>query len=262
LRFCEIIVTHGKQQHTTTLQMKIKATLIAAATLAVGVISSQAQVYSQNVVGYVNVVETAGVFSLESPALDLDGTGTNNNLSTLYPNPGIGDQVYVFSGGAFSTYSYGIKSASHGNPAVTNWFDGTGAVAGTTPVNVGQSIFYLPVANETNTYVGQIAAGTYQNNYVPAANGFALVSSIVPVAGGVTTTLNYQPTIGDTIYTFNGSAYSTYSYGIKPASHGNPAVTNWLDGTGAVNEPQIIPSQGFWLNPVQTPVWSQTFTNN
>ncbi|HUC86042.1 MAG TPA: hypothetical protein VL970_12670, partial [Candidatus Acidoferrales bacterium] len=67
-----------------------KTLLIAAAALAVSVISSRAQVYSQNIVGYINVPETAGALSLEAPQLDLDGTGTNNTLSSLYPNPSIG----------------------------------------------------------------------------------------------------------------------------------------------------------------------------
>jgi hypothetical protein len=240
-----------------------KTLLIAAAALAAGVISSQAQssVYSQNIVGYVNIPVTAGQFSLQAPPLDLDGTGTNNTLSTVYPNPAIGDSVYIFSGGAFSTYGYSIKAASHGNPAVTNWFDGTGAVAGSTPLNVGASVFYLPVVNETNVFVGQVLAGSVTNKFTPSAGNFGLVSQVIPVAGGITTVLNYQPAIGDTIYTFNGS-YSTYSYSVKAASHGNPAVTNWFDGTGAVDEPQISVGQGFWLNPVITPVWSQTLTNN
>ena len=241
--------------------MKTKALLIAAATLAVSAIYSQAQVYSQNIVGYVNIPETGGQFSLEEPPLDLDGTGTNNTLATLYPTPTIGDQAYIYSAGAFLSYTYQSKPASHGNPASTNWVDGTGAVANSTPLNVGQGVFFLPFINKTNTYVGQVMSGFLTNNYTPAANAFAIVSSVVPIAGGVTATLNYQPAINDTIFTFDGTNYSSFTYSFKPASHGNPASTNWVDGTGAVNQPNISVGQSFWLNPVTTPVWSQTYTN-
>jgi hypothetical protein len=263
LTLCQIRYAHGEKKNNKNTIMKTKTLLItAAAALAAGIMSSQAQVYSQNVVGYVNIPETAGQFSLEAPPLDLDGTGTNNTLSTLYPNPAVGDQVYAYSGGGFLTYTYTAKVASHGNPASTNWLDGIGNVASSAPVNVGEGVFYLPAVNETNTYVGQVINGAVTNKYVPSANGFALVSSTIPIAGGVTSTLNYQPVPGDVVFTFNGSIYSTYTYTIKVAAHGNPASTNWLDGIGAVDEPQISVGQGFWLNPAQNPTWSQTFTNN
>jgi len=261
LLLCEIGTAHGKKNNNTTMK---KTLLIAAAALAASVISSQAQVYSQNVVGYVNIPETAGQFSLETPAMDPDGTGTNGTVIGVYPNPAVGDQIYVFNAtsGVFLNYTYQFKAASHGNPASTNWVDGTGANANGFSLNVGQGVFYLPIVNETNTFVGLVVNGTVTNSYVPAPNSFALIASQIPYGGGISSTLGYVPSINDTVYTFTGGAYTTYTYQFKPASHGNPASTNWVDGTGAVSEPQISAGQGFWLDPVQTPVWSQTFTNN
>ena len=62
--------------------MKTKTLLIAAAALAAGIMSSQAQVYSQNVVGYVNLSISNGFNCINIP-LDYDGTGTNNVVNTI-----------------------------------------------------------------------------------------------------------------------------------------------------------------------------------
>ena len=49
---CEINNAHGFRTTTHTTEIMRKTLLIAAAALAGSIISSQAQVYSQNVVGY------------------------------------------------------------------------------------------------------------------------------------------------------------------------------------------------------------------
>ncbi len=59
--------------------MKTKTLLIAAAALAAGVISSQAQVYSANIVGYANVVCPASTLVLLANPLD-NGTNTANDV--------------------------------------------------------------------------------------------------------------------------------------------------------------------------------------
>ncbi len=64
--------------------MRTKTLLIAAAALAATVISSEAQVYSANVVGYVNVVLQGG-YNLEANPFD-DGNG--NHLTNLI-NPSL-----------------------------------------------------------------------------------------------------------------------------------------------------------------------------
>src|ERR1035438_8504309 len=150
-----------------------KTLLIAAAALASSVISSQAQVYSQNIVGYVNVPESTGVINLEAPPLDLDGTGTNNTIATVYPNPAIGDAVYAFSGAGYDTLTYKtLNIGTRLNPTnVTTWFDANGNQAQSYPLWPGRGIFYLPNANETNTFVGQVLSGILTNSFVPGAGG-------------------------------------------------------------------------------------------
>jgi hypothetical protein len=251
--------------------MKTKALLIAAAALAAGVMTSQAQspVYSQNVVGYVNIPETAGGFSLEAPPLDLDGTGTNNTLSSLYPHPAVNDSVYVYSpvSATYVTYTYQKKTTGipPNQTTVTNWYDPSGVVANDSlgVINPGQSLFYNAAVDETNTYVGQVMSGSLTNKYVPVANGFNLVSSLIPMSGGITTTLNYVPSVNDSVYVYSGGQYITYTYqkkttGIPP---NQTTVTNWYNPSGGIEEPVIKVGQGFWLNPASSAEWTQSYTN-
>jgi len=233
-----------------------KTLLIAAAALAAGVITSQAQVYSQNIVGYVNIPLTAGVLQVVSPALDADGTGTNNTISTVFGtnNVSLGDSVYAYNGTGYDSLSY--SKQGHGASAVTGWFL-NGSLANNYVINPGVSVFYLPFVSETNTQVGTVLQGTnLVNTYVAPAGGISLVSSIVPIAGGVTTTLGYTPSIGDSIYVYNNGGYDAYSY--SKQGHGVSAVTGWFLN-GVQTEPNIPVGSGFWLSPFTTTTWTQSF---
>src|ERR1035437_5593742 len=136
-----------------------KTLLMAAAALAAGIITSQAQVYSQNIVGYVNLLLSNGVFSLVSPALSNDTTGTNNTISSVFTTPAIGDTVYVFNGTGYDFLQYTVQGSGHPVVYVTNWFNGL-TVAANYPLNPGESVFYLPATNETVTLVGTVLTGT------------------------------------------------------------------------------------------------------
>ena len=77
--------------------MRTKTLLLAGAALAFSLATSQAQVYSQNVVGYVNINVTNAVLACMSPALDADGTGTNNNVTTVCgTNLPAGNPTYIY----------------------------------------------------------------------------------------------------------------------------------------------------------------------
>src|SRR5690242_16700762 len=78
--------------------MKTKTLLIAAAALAAGIVTSQAQVYSQNIVGYANVT-TPGANQWACFANPLDN-GTNN-LTSLFPSAPNQTQVEIWTGTGF-----------------------------------------------------------------------------------------------------------------------------------------------------------------
>lgn len=244
-----------------------KTLLIAAAALAASVISSQAQVYSQNIVGYVNVVESAGGFNLEAPQLDLDGTGTNDTVSTVYPNPSVNDAVYSFNtnSGAYDIISFLVKSQGHGanQTFTTNWYDLNGNVASSYPINVGKGVFYNAAVNETNTFTGVVLSGTLTNGFFPAPGTFNLVASQVPIAGGLDSVLGYVPNVNDSVYIYTNGQYAIYSYLIKSQGHGanQTFTTNWYDLNANPGEPVINVGQGFWFNPLTQNTWVQTFNN-
>jgi hypothetical protein len=236
-----------------------KTLLIAAAALAAGVISSQAQVYSQNVVGYVNVPLTNGVLALLAPALDADGNGTNNTVASIFPTPAIGDTVYVFNGSSYDALTYKSQGSGHPVVYVTNWFNGVTASSGY-KINPGVSVFYLPMATQTATMVGTVLQGTnLVNTYFPAANSIQLLSSQVPIAGGITSVLGYKPSIGDSVYIYNNGGYDSYTYKVQGSGHPVVYATNWFNGVTA-GEPVIQVGQGFWLLPATSTNWVQNFT--
>jgi len=237
--------------------MRTKTLLIAAAALAVGVISSEAQIYSQNVVGYVNTPLTNGVTAIIAPSLDLDGTGTNNTIATVVGTNGVplNTAVYVFNGGNFETLTF--AKSGHGTGTVTNWTLGI-TVTNNYPLNPGEGFFIAPAGNFTNLQVGTVLQGAITNQYVPAVGGVsALVASKIPLFGGVSTMLGYHATLGDSIYVFNNGAYTTYSF--AKSGHGTSLATNWMNGL-TISEPQFQVGQGFWLVPFASgTTWGTNF---
>jgi len=190
-----------------------KTLLIAAAALAAAVISTQAQVYSLNIVGYVNVVSPAG-FSIIGNQLD---TGTNT-LANILPAPQDGTVIYKYTSAGYQ---------------VANYLGGWGS-AGTNTLNPGEAAFiYCPSAT-TNTFVGTVLTGT---NTVALQAGFNLVASPTPLAGYADTNLSLPTVNGEVVYTYN-AGYAIYNYldGWTPpqvdVAQGfwvyAPAATNWV----------------------------------
>lgn len=198
--------------HTVTIKpkqnMRTKILLASAAALALGLATSNAQVYSANVVGYVQLQLTNG-FNMICNPLDLDGTGTNNTIqTTLGTQLPSGSAAYAFANGAFVSPS---ALFSHGA-----WGGGTNAV--NTALNPGGGIF-LSVAGGspvTVTFIGNVLQGSLSNAYNA---GFNIISSQVPIAGTMQHQLGYAPTAGDSVYVWNAlaQAYNTpsslYSHG-------------------------------------------------
>lgn len=236
---------------------------MSAAALAVGIATSNAQVYSQNIVGYVSV--PASSLTMLAPALDLDGTGTNNTVSTIFTSPKIGDTLYVFNGGTFSTVSYSVVSSGHGTAETyaTNWYNGVTA-APNFSINPGQGFFYQPAASETNVMVGQVLQGTnLVNSAFPPANTLNIVGSVAPESGGISSVLDYNPSIGDTVYTYSGGTYTSYSYTVVSSGHGTAETyaTNWYNGV-VQQQPVISAAQGFWIKPAVNTNWVENFVVN
>jgi len=198
-------------------------------------------VYSLNVVGYVNVPITNG-FNLIANQLDADGTMTNNTLagifSTNWPNT---TKVYSFNP---STGLYGIATYFS---ATKTW---SGAVAAANAaLSPGQGVFVqLPptAAPQTLTLVGNVIQGS---NVIPYIKGFQVVSSIPPISGGVKTALGYVPTNLDKFYTYNAvsGAYTIHTW--------FSATSTWAGG-----EPTPAVGDAMFLNANAAGSWTQAFT--
>jgi len=162
-----------------------KTLLIAAAALASSVISSQAGVYSQNIVGYANIpTSNGGTYLLAVPFTIGASNGANEVWPLISPgNPSIpdGSQLLLWGGTSFTTYLSDSGSSSL-------WDDNGGnALPGAPSVPVGKGFFLIPAANTTNTFAGAVAVNVGTSNSVTFANGGTfLVSPAVPYAGAIT----------------------------------------------------------------------------
>jgi len=176
-------------------------TLLCAAALAAGVATSMAQsnVYSLNVVGYVNVTTTGGGnFNLIANPLN----NTNNSITNLFSVAQDGDQIYRWNKGVQdldgTIYTYSTFLAK---------WDGNFTLL------PGESVFYLNAGgNRTNTFVGEVIQGPYTNSTlggttILGGGNFNMVASSAPIGGSFTnSTVGLPPSDGDQVYTWNVGA--------------------------------------------------------
>jgi hypothetical protein len=189
----------------------------------------------------------------------LDGSGSNNTVGSVFPNPALNDTVFAFNGTGYDALTFKAQGSGHPVVFVTNWFNGV-TISSNYPINPGVGVFYLPAANETATIVGDVLSGSnLVNQYFPAANSIALLSSKVPIAGGLTSVLGYNPSLGDNVFIYTNGSYNAYTYKAQGSGHPVVFVTNWFSGVTA-GEPFINVGEGFWLQPAADTNWVQNFT--
>jgi hypothetical protein len=179
--------------------------LIAAAVLAASLASSMAQnVYSLNVVGYVNVTLPSGKFTAVANPLDgsMGGTIPNgNDFATLF-----GSTNGNIANG--STVQQFISAANDYGPAVSyvalskKW-------GSTFSMPPGKAILYNNngASDTVITFTGQVPQGTY-NVATLGSHQFTLVGSPIPIGGNITnstTVVGLVPSNGDSVSTFNGA---------------------------------------------------------
>lgn len=206
---------------------------MAAAALAAGLLTSNAQVYSQNIVGYANISLTNG-FTMVANQLDADGTGTNNTIFTVMgTNLPVNTTVEVWNGASFgSTKWTGSK-----------WTTSSALFTNAMQPGVG---FFVSSPVATNIIeVGTVLQGTNNLTVVP---GFQVVSSTFPLSGGIQTTFGYTPQKNDVVEVWNGATFGSHKW----------TGTAWLGG----GEPVLSVGQSVFLDSASTTntTWTQTFT--
>jgi hypothetical protein len=199
--------------------------LLSLAAFAVSAFAAYAQsnVYSVNVVGYVNVTVPADKFAILSNPFETGNTSITNVVGGTLPD---GTEAYVWNGTGYSDvegYIYGF-----------GWFPGTATVPN------GTGFFIKPSgAPATVTFVGSITVNT---NKALNLNGVELVGSQIPWARAIgdtntANTLNFPAADGDTLYLWD------------VAAQGYKDAIGYIDGFG-------------WFDPSATPVGPEGPTNN
>jgi hypothetical protein len=236
----------------------------AAALLAAGIVSSQAQtpVYSQNVVGYASIATpSSGVNYLITIPFAI---GVSNGANEIWPliSPGVpsipdGSQILIWNPAKVSFTTYLSDS---GSP--TLWDDNGGNPLSFSPkLPVGQGFFLNPAANNvTNTFAGTVAVNVGTSNIMVLANSGVnyMVGCVVPYAGAITngspTTYAGGPNLsingglpdGSSILLWNSATvrFTTYL-----SDSGSPSLWDDNGGNPLAQPPTINVGQGFFLSP-------------
>lgn len=218
--------------------MKIKTLAIAAATLAVGAISSQAQapVYSQNVVGYVNVICPASKYVFIENPMD---TGNNVITNVIKGAPGASQLLY-WNGSGFSTFTFSLGHWKSGAVNVDN-----------TNLPPGMGFFMLASANFTNTFVGNfLSASSYTN---ALSTVLTPVGSILPYSDVVTnkSTINLGVPGATQLQQWNttAQAFTTFTY--------NGISKVWKIGALSTN-PVVNVGDAYFILSASATNWVQT----
>lgn len=173
---------------------------------------AQSNVYSLNIVGYVNVGVTNGKLALLSNPLKPSNGNYNITNTVKLQDPGSdGTTLFQWNQGTSSWVAY-------------DWFDGFGWFPDA-PQNLGQGFFLKPTLTQTLTFVGEVQTGNSTN----AISGtLSLLGSKVPVAGREPGGAVGHD--GDTIFAWNsgGNSWVAYDYfdGFGWFDNDAPAETN------------------------------------
>jgi hypothetical protein len=204
--------------------MRTKSLLLTAALIAAGVGVSQAQVYSVNAVGYINVVNKPGYNIIANQLIN-----SNSTVAALFPNVPGGTTILKWLGTGFSVNAYDSDFAEWQDPNQT--------------LAPGEAAFFLnpTTTNVTVTFVGDVPQGNLTNG-VP--QNFSLKSSIVPQGGSLQGNLAYVPTGGDQVLRWvnNYPASSGYAIHSYDADFGEWDVE---PGTGSLGPIRV--GEGFFI---------------
>jgi hypothetical protein len=206
--------------------MRTKTLLLSAAVGAVGLLAADAQVYSVNSVGYVNVDLPVGYSIIANPL-----NAANNTVGSLLPVGTLPNfsQVLKWNGSGFTVNT--LTPGGWNNPAMT--------------LNPGEAAFINVSQARTVTFIGEVMQGSLQN---PLTAGYNLVGSQVPQTG-TTTELALDTALGNfsQVLKWNGSGYVIHT---KTPGGWSPSVAT------------INVGEGVFVNTSVATSWNRTFSVN
>jgi hypothetical protein len=237
-----------------------KTLLIAGAALAASVITSQAQVYSQNIVGYVNITIPNNTFQMVANQMD---TGSNY-VDNVFTSGAVSSDttLLIFTNGLFHQYIY--YNSNDSLDGGVGWYDLLSNVPATNLLfapSGGGLVHNTSGGPITLTTVGTVLQGT---NLVNIPTGFSIHSIPVPLGGTPPDAVGFPGTSSQDYYLrFNGSTYHQYIfYNSNDSLDGN---TGWYDLLSNVAEDTNAAAwanagEGFFLNHQAPPItWTNVF---
>jgi len=220
----------------------MRKTLLCAAVIAAGAITAMAQnVYSLNIVGYVNVPVASGYNLLANPL----SAGVTNGANEIMA-PIDGEQILTWNGASYDYVSY--------DSGFGGWIDAAFNPANPPELPPGKGFFlFNPLAATTVTFVGEVVPGPGVTNSMTIASGYNLVGSALPASA---TDIAAQPVNlplidGLQMLQWNGSAYVYSSY--------DSGFGGWIDAAfNPIPAPGYTVGEGFFFfNPLGTTSWDQ-----
>ncbi len=222
--------------------MRTKTILLTATLAVAGARSSQAQnVFSQNVVGYVQQTFTPGLFYMISNPLD-NGT---NDLAGLFTAAPVGSSAQLWNGAGYIVANKGFCGT---------WK--TSGVASDQVIYPGTGLFiqFGGSATVTTTYIGNVPVAIGSTGTNAVSSGTFTYANLIPYADYVTNTatVNLSPILstGASIQKWNVGLQAFDVYNLGFGGH-------WIIG-GTNNVPQIGVGEGFFLSTSTANSWLQT----
>lgn len=203
------------------------------AALAAGAATSMAQsnVYSLNIVGYVNKVFTGGTPAKFTPVGN-PLKATNNTINALINGPQVpfGANFFQWNGSGYNTATF------LGDQWDNNY-----------TLNPGDGGFVLTDATFTNTFVGEVVLSS-TNSF---STGYSFKTSVVPQAGDLDT-LGLGPALGfgDNVLLWNFGSQSFVTYTFLGGGPGgwDPIL------------PVVAVAESFFINSTAGGNWIRHFT--
>jgi len=253
--------------------MRTKTLLLtAAALLAAGIVTSQAQpVYSQNVVGYASVATpNSGVYYMMSIPF---AVGVSNGLNEVFGNNLPAQSSVLTWDAVHQTFNTAVYDNSSPNPSFPSalWYQGDDFTPLTTipTVPAGQGFFLNLTAPGTNTFAGTIAVnvGATNNLNLPSSGIYYMVGSVIPFADSISNTtinLNNLPP-QSAVLTWNAGNQSFVTT-VYDNSSPNPSFPSALwyqsDDFTPTAPPSLNVGDAFFVNLQGSYVWQQTLPSN
>jgi archaellum component FlaG (FlaF/FlaG flagellin family) len=254
--------------------------LLGLAAVAASVATSMAQnVYSLNVVGYVNHQAAQSVASINSGfeliCNPLNNTSGGNNITNLFANAPLPDGASIYRWNAITSdldgtiYTYFTSSHQWDNgcscPTAHNGF----------VLNPGEgAFFYNPSSTAiTNTYTGDVLTAPYYlgnplttntlvgNGQHGGVSGFNGIGSTIPVGGNFTNSIaGVVPGDGDSVYTWSPTkAGGTGDLDDRVATYFTSSST-WNDGVGFPTNQVPVGIGCFYYRTGNDFTWGRNYT--